>query len=109
MSTTIPSGGVIKRKGFSCSTRHGKTLGRLATQAASVLAGKLNAALRLVHRYGDHARHHQCGKIDLTGLKSDQKLYRRYTGFLRLRASPSSSPRPSPRKPAVEDGASFSP
>ncbi len=41
MSTTIPSGKDIKRKWFVLDAS-GKTLGRLATQAASVLAGKLN-------------------------------------------------------------------
>ena len=41
MSTTIPSGKDIQRKWFVIDAT-GKTLGRLATQAASVLAGKLN-------------------------------------------------------------------
>ena len=41
MSTTIPSGKDIKRKWFVIDAS-GKTLGRLATQAASFLAGKLN-------------------------------------------------------------------
>ena len=64
-----------------CSTRSGKTLGRLATQAASVLAGKLNPLYTPYIDMGDHVVIINAEKIVLTGLKADQKLYRRYTGF----------------------------
>ncbi len=46
MSTTIPSGKDIKRKWFVLDAS-GKTLGRLATHAATVLAGKLNPSTPL--------------------------------------------------------------
>ena len=80
MSTTIPSGKDIKRKWFVLDAS-GKTLGRLATQAASVLAGKLNPLYTPYIDMGDHVVIINAEKIVLTGLKADQKLYRRYTGF----------------------------
>ncbi len=80
MSTTIPSGKDISRKWFVLDAS-GKTLGRLATHAASVLAGKLNPLYTPYIDMGDHVVIVNCEKIVLTGLKSHQKLYRRYTGF----------------------------
>jgi large subunit ribosomal protein L13 len=80
MSTTIPSGKDIKRKWFVLDAS-GKTLGRLATQAASILAGKLNPLYTPYIDMGDHVVIINAEKIVLTGLKGDQKLYRRYTGF----------------------------
>lgn len=80
MSTTIPSGKDIKRKWFVVDAT-GKTLGRLATTAASVLAGKLNPLYTPYIDMGDHVVIINAEKIVLTGLKADQKLYRRYTGF----------------------------
>ena len=80
MSTTIPSGKDIKRKWYLLDAS-GKTLGRLATQAASILAGKLNVLYTPYIDMGDHVIIINAEKIVLTGLKSDQKLYRRYTGF----------------------------
>ena len=80
MSTTIPSGKDIKRKWFVLDAS-GKTLGRLATQAASIPSGKLNVLYTPYIDMGDHVIIINAEKIVLTGLKSDQKLYRRYTGF----------------------------
>ncbi|WP_213804447.1 50S ribosomal protein L13 [Granulicella sp. dw_53] len=79
-STTIPSGKDIKRKWFVVDAS-GKTLGRLATTAASVLAGKLNPLYTPYIDMGDHVVIINAEKIVLTGLKADSKLYRRYTGF----------------------------
>ncbi|MDE3103782.1 MAG: 50S ribosomal protein L13 [Acidobacteriota bacterium] len=80
MSTTIPSSKEIQRKWFLIDAS-GKTLGRLATTAASVLAGKTNPLYTPYIDMGDHVVIVNAEKIVLTGLKSDQKLYRRYTGF----------------------------
>src|ERR1700685_1104741 len=80
MSTTIPSGKDIKRK-WNVLDPISKTPGRLATHAASVLAGKLNPLYTPYIDMGDHVVIINAEKIVLTGLKSDQKLYRRYTGF----------------------------
>ncbi|HZY61722.1 MAG TPA: 50S ribosomal protein L13 [Edaphobacter sp.] len=80
MSTTIPSGKDIKRKWFVIDAS-GQTLGRLATQAASILAGKLNPLYTPYLDMGDHVVIVNAEKVVLTGLKSETKLYRRYTGF----------------------------
>ena len=80
MATTIPSGKNIARTWFVLDA-NGKTLGRLATQAASVLAGKLNPLYTPYIDMGDHVVIVNADKIVLTGLKADQKMYRRYTGF----------------------------
>ena len=79
-TTTIPSGKDIQRKWFVIDAS-GKTLGRLATQAASVLAGKHNPMYTPYIDTGDHIIVVNAEKIQLTGLKAQQKLYRRYTGF----------------------------
>jgi ribosomal protein L13 len=78
--TTIPSGKDIQRKWFVIDAA-GKTLGRLSTVAASILAGKLNPLYTPYIDMGDHVIVVNCEKIVLTGMKGDQKLYRRYTGF----------------------------
>lgn len=80
MSTRIPSPKDIQRKWFVLDAS-GKTLGRLATQAANVLSGKLNPLYTPYLDTGDHVVIINAEKIVLTGLKSDQKVYRRYTGF----------------------------
>jgi len=79
-TTTIPSGKDIQRKWFVLDAS-GKTLGRLATQAASILAGKNNVQYTPYIDMGDHVVVVNCEKIVLTGMKADAKMYRRYTGF----------------------------
>lgn len=80
MSTYIPSGKEIDRKWFVVDAS-GKTLGRLATSAADVLSGKTNPKYVPYMDMGDHVIVINAEKIRLTGLKSQQKVYRRYTGF----------------------------
>ena len=80
MSTYIPSGKDINRKWFVVDAS-GKTLGRLATHAADVLSGKLNPQYVPYIDMGDHVIVINAEKVRLTGLKAQQKLYRRYTGF----------------------------
>ena len=80
MSTFVPSGKNIDRKWYVVDAS-GQTLGRLATKAASVLAGKLNPQYVPYIDMGDHVIVVNCEKIVLTGMKADKKLYRRYTGF----------------------------
>jgi len=79
-TTTIPSGKAIQRKWFVLDAT-GKTLGRLATQAANILSGKNNVQYTPFIDMGDHVVIVNCEKIVLTGMKSDAKVYRRYTGF----------------------------
>src|SRR5262249_11136164 len=80
MSTYIPSALEIERKWFVVDAS-GKTLGRLATEAASVLSGKRNPKYVPFIDMGDHVIVINAEKVRLTGLKSQQKVYRRYTGF----------------------------
>jgi large subunit ribosomal protein L13 len=80
MGTFIPSGKNVDRKWFVVDAT-GKTLGRLATKAADVLSGKLNPQYVPYIDVGDHVIIINAEKIRLTGLKAQNKLYRRYTGF----------------------------
>ena len=80
MSTYIPSALEIERKWFVVDAS-GKTLGRLATEAASVLSGKRNPKYTPYIDMGDHVIVINAEKVRLTGLKSQKKVYRRYTGF----------------------------
>ena len=80
MSTYFPSSHDINRKWFVLDAS-GKTLGRLATEAASMLGGKNNPQYTPYIDMGDHVIVVNAEKIRLTGLKSQQKVYRRYTGF----------------------------
>lgn len=80
MSTTIPSGKNSQRKWFVLDAS-GKTLGRLATEAASILAGKRNPLYTPYIDMGDHVVVINCEKIHVTGMRAEQKIYRRYTGF----------------------------
>jgi large subunit ribosomal protein L13 len=80
MSTFVPSGKNIARKWYVIDAG-GETLGRLATKAASVLSGKLNPQYVPYIDMGDHVIVINAEKVRLTGLKSQKKLYRRYTGF----------------------------
>jgi large subunit ribosomal protein L13 len=80
MSTYIPSALTIDRKWFVVDAS-GKTLGRLATEAASILSGKRNPKYTPFLDMGDHVIVINASKVRLTGLKSQSKTYRRYTGF----------------------------
>ena len=80
MSTVIPSGKDIPRKWFVLDAQ-GKTLGRLASEAASVLTGKRNPLYTPYIDMGDHVIVVNAEKIHVTGMRAEQKVYRRYTGF----------------------------
>ena len=79
MSTFVPSSKDLNRKWFVVDAS-GKTLGRFASGAARMLAGKNNPQYTYIDT-GDHVIVINAEKIVLTGMKSSQKLYRRYTGF----------------------------
>ncbi|MGB8260999.1 MAG: 50S ribosomal protein L13 [Terracidiphilus sp.] len=80
MSTFVPSGKDISRKWYVLDAS-GQTLGRLATKAASILSGKLNPQYVPYIDVGDHVIVINAEKVRLTGLKAEQKVYHRYTGF----------------------------
>ena len=80
MSTRFPSGPEIARKWFVVDA-NGHTLGRLASRVARILAGKESASYTPFLDTGDHVIVINCEKIKVTGMKSEQKVYRHYTGF----------------------------
>jgi large subunit ribosomal protein L13 len=80
MSTFIPSALDTERRWFVVDAS-GKTLGRLATETASILAGKRSPKYTPYIDMGDHVIVINAEKVRLTGLKSESKVYRRYTGF----------------------------
>lgn len=80
MGTFVPSGKEIDRKWYVIDAS-GQTLGRLATNAASMLSGKLNPRYTPYLDMGDHVIVINAEKVRLTGLKDQKKVYRRYTGY----------------------------
>ena len=59
----------------------GQTVGRLATQVASVLRGKHKPDFTPHQAGGDYVIVVNAGKVVFTGNKLDQKVYTRYTGY----------------------------
>jgi large subunit ribosomal protein L13 len=80
MSTSFPTEGKIARKWYVVDATD-QTLGRLATQVAHILAGKHNPQYTPFIDTGDHVVVINAAKVKITGMKSEQKVYRRYTGF----------------------------
>ena len=79
MSTYFPKG-EIARKWFVVDAE-GQILGRLATRVARILSGKNNPRYTPFLDTGDHVIVVNAAKVKLTGLKAEQKVYRRYTGY----------------------------
>jgi large subunit ribosomal protein L13 len=80
MSTYFPKQGEIARKWYVVDATD-QTLGRLATRVASILAGKTNPRYTPFLDTGDHVIVINAAKVRLTGLKSENKVYHRYTGY----------------------------
>src|SRR5512141_2572338 len=79
MSTYFPKG-EIARKWFIVDA-DGQTLGRLASRVARILSGKQSTRYTPFMDTGDHVIVINAAKVKLTGLKSQSKVYRHYTGF----------------------------
>ena len=77
--TSVPSPDSIDRKWFLVDAEN-QTLGRLATEVASVLRGKTKPNFTPHLDTGDFVIVVNAEKIKVTGKKSDQKLYRRHSG-----------------------------
>ena len=60
----------------------GKTLGRLATEIATILRGKHKPTYTTHMDVGDHVIIINCSKVVLTGKKLDQKIYRSHSGYI---------------------------
>ena len=80
MVTRFPGGQDIARKWFVVDAT-GQTLGRLASRVASILAGKESPLYTPFIDAGDHVIVINAGKIRVTGMKTEQKVYRHYTAF----------------------------
>jgi large subunit ribosomal protein L13 len=80
MATYFPKEGEIARKWLVVDGT-GQTLGRLASRVARVLAGKENPRYTPFIDTGDHVVVINADKVRLTGLKSETKVYRHYTGY----------------------------
>jgi len=77
--TITPSLETIKRNWFLFDAKD-KTLGRLATEIATVLRGKNKPTFTPHLDTGDFVIEVNAEKVEVTGKKASQKLYRRHSG-----------------------------
>lgn len=81
MPTQIPKTGEATRKWFVIDAKD-QVLGKLATTAARVLAGKHKPTYTPFLDTGDHVIVINAAQVHLTGRKEENKVYRRHTGYL---------------------------
>ncbi len=81
MSTYMPKAGDITRDWYVLDAE-GKTLGALATEAATLLRGKHKPTFAPHADCGDHVIIINAEKVVLTGKKLDQKMYYHHTGYI---------------------------
>lgn len=80
-STVMAKSDEVVRKWYVVDAA-GKTLGRLSSEVASILRGK-NKPIYTPHvDTGDYVIIINAEKIELTGKKLDQKMYRRHSGYI---------------------------
>jgi len=80
MNTTfIPSSTYLKKKWYLIDANE-KTLGRLSTEVANILQGKNKVNYYPSIDLGDYVIIINAEKINVTGKKNEQKLYRRHSG-----------------------------
>ena len=80
MATYFPKQGEIARKWYVVDGT-GQTLGRLATRVSRILTGKDSPRYTPFLDTGDHVVVINAAKVQVTGLKGEQKVYHRYTGY----------------------------
>ena len=81
MSTFMAKAGDIKRKWYIIDAE-GKTLGKVAVLAATILNGKHTPAYTPHVDCGDCVVIINAAKVVLTGKKLDQKIYYRHSGYI---------------------------
>lgn len=81
MSTTMPKAGEISRKWYILDAE-GKSLGRVAAAAATLLRGKHKPTFAPHVDCGDHVIVINCDKAVLTGKKLEQKKFYWHTGWI---------------------------
>ena len=70
----------IERKWYILNAE-GKTLGRLASEAAAILRGKKKPVFTPHMDTGDYVIVINAEKIEVTGKKRKEKIYKRHTGY----------------------------
>ena len=80
MKTFVATPSNIERKWYVVDAS-GKTLGRLATEVATVLRGKNKPTYTPFIDTGDYVIVINASKLVLTGNKLDKKMYRYHTGY----------------------------
>ena len=81
MKTIFVKPADIERKWFVIDVE-GKPLGRVAARIASILRGKEKVVFTPHQETGDHVVVLNSEKINITGRKSEQKLYHRHSGYV---------------------------
>jgi large subunit ribosomal protein L13 len=81
MPTPMPKESEIDRKWYVVDA-DGKVLGRLATRIATVLEGKHKPTYVRHLDVGDHVIVLNAEKVQVTGRKREDKVYRWHTGYL---------------------------
>jgi large subunit ribosomal protein L13 len=80
MSTYFPKEGEIARKWYVVDASE-MALGRLASKVARILMGKESPKYTPFLDTGDHVVVINAEKVKISGMKSEQKVYHRYTGY----------------------------
>src|ERR1044071_7117243 len=82
MSTFVPSGKNLEQsRKWHIINAEGKTVGRLATEAARLLMGKNKPTYTPYIDVGDHVVIINAEKVVFTGTKLKDKVYRHHTGW----------------------------
>jgi large subunit ribosomal protein L13 len=80
MGTFMPGAGSVERQ-WHVIDADGRVLGRVASAAARLLAGKHKPVYTPFLDIGDHVIVINAAKVRLTGRKETQKLYRYHSGY----------------------------
>ena len=80
MSTYFPKEGEIARKWYVVDASE-MALGRLASKVARIIMGKEKPKYTPLQETGDNVVVINAEKVRTTGMKSEQKVYHRYTGY----------------------------
>ncbi|MDR3338077.1 MAG: 50S ribosomal protein L13 [Treponema sp.] len=80
MKTEFVKPAKVERKWFVIDAE-GKSLGRIAAKAASIVRGKEKAIFAPHQEVGDFVVVVNADKVALTGRKAQQKLYHHHTGY----------------------------
>lgn len=81
MKSYVAKPGSVETKWYVVDA-NGQTLGRMASQVASILRGKNKPEFTPFTDIGDHVIIINADKVVLTGKKLDQKFYRRHSGYV---------------------------